>query len=168
MVKLWVTRGLPGSGKSTWAKAWVQGDVTKRAGIERDQLRDMMHERVWKGKDTEDQIVAVQFAAVTALLRSGISVVVSDTCLPDRTFREWEALAIMMGVSCEVKDFRNVPLEVCLERNAQRTGKEFIPKHVILDMHRKFVADLPKPKPVQPKFKTEQDRIEYNNWDMEG
>lgn len=39
MNTLTITRGLPGSGKSTWAKAWTAADPTCRARVNRDDLR---------------------------------------------------------------------------------------------------------------------------------
>lgn len=172
MVELVVTRGLPGCGKSTWAKAWVDKDVTHRARVERDQLRNMMHNGVWKGRATEDQIVIAQTAIVGGLLLEEISVVVSDTNLPEHVFDMWKGHAERMGVKFTVKDFRQVPLETVLKQNAQRTGKEFIPKHVILDMNAKYIKrDKPK-KPVDIQAvrakMTERERFEYNNPDFEG
>jgi len=141
MVELVVTRGLPGCGKSTWAKAWVAENVTHRARVERDQLRNMMHDGVWKGRATEDQVVLGQLAMVSALLTGGVSVVVSDTNLHEGVFNQLEALAKQLDVEFTVQDFRDLPLDVCLKRNAQRTGKEFIPKHVILDMYNKYIKE---------------------------
>ena len=43
MPTLHITRGLPASGKSTWAREWVAEDPASRAEVNRDQLRLMMH-----------------------------------------------------------------------------------------------------------------------------
>ena len=42
MPKLILTRGIPASGKSTWAKAWVQEDPQRRVRVNRDDLRRML------------------------------------------------------------------------------------------------------------------------------
>lgn len=39
MSKIIVTRGLPASGKSTWAKAWVAADPANRVRVNRDAIR---------------------------------------------------------------------------------------------------------------------------------
>jgi predicted kinase len=39
MGKLILTRGVPASGKSTWAKAWVEEDPLNRVRVNRDNLR---------------------------------------------------------------------------------------------------------------------------------
>lgn len=138
-VELVVTRGLPASGKSTWAKDWVAQNVRHRARIERDALRAMMHDSVWKGHHTENQVVAVQIAAVSELLQSGISVVVSDTNLDVHVFNTWKNLAEQLGAFFRMQDFRDVPLDVCLERNAKRTGRENIPVPAIRSMYERYI-----------------------------
>ena len=81
MATLIITRGLPGSGKSTKAAAWVADDPATRARVNRDMTRDMLHGGF---VDQERQINAVRDASVTALLQRGINVVVDDTSLPSR------------------------------------------------------------------------------------
>ena len=41
MSKLIITRGLPASGKSTWAKQWVLEDPEHRVRINQDDIRLM-------------------------------------------------------------------------------------------------------------------------------
>lgn len=141
--KLVVTRGLPASGKSTFAKAWVSKNPRKRARVEKDQLRAMMHDSVWLGRHTEDQVNLVEYNMVYDLLKSGISVVVSDTNLDVHTFNKWRDLAKDKGlahVEFSMEDFRDVPLQVCLDRNARRTGKEFIPVEAIMSMYERNIV----------------------------
>lgn len=40
--KIILTRGIPGSGKSTWARAWVEESPETRIRINYDDLRNMM------------------------------------------------------------------------------------------------------------------------------
>lgn len=51
-----VLRGLPGSGKSTWAKEWVAGDPDNRVRINRDDIRYASFGKYW-GVD-EDYVSA--------------------------------------------------------------------------------------------------------------
>lgn len=140
-VKLIMTVGLPGCGKSTYAREWVAQNVRHRARVERDQLRAMMHDSVWKGDATERQIVAVQKLAVEELLTSGVSVVVSDTNLTKENQDLWRDIAKRCKVQLVVKDFRNVPLEQVLAQNAQRTGKQFIPVEVITNLYNRYIKE---------------------------
>lgn len=139
LTELIVTRGIPGSGKSFWAKNWVAEDVRHRARVERDQLRAMMHDSVYIGHHTENQITTAQKAMVKSLLKAGVSVIVSDTNLDLNTFKGWRVMAVDLGVTFRMQDFRDVPLEVCIERNAKRTGKEFIPEDVIRSKWERYI-----------------------------
>src|SRR5690606_5077486 len=82
MTQLILTVGLPGSGKSTWAKQWVAEDPARRARVNRDDLRAMLRgQLVWGDRDLEAQVTVAQRATVAALLADGVSVVVDDTNL---------------------------------------------------------------------------------------
>jgi predicted ABC-type ATPase len=143
-----ITRGLPGSGKTTVARAWVADDPIHRARVNRDDLRAMVHDSVWLGHDTEKQIQAGRDALVTALLKRGVDVFVDDTNLPSRTARDLRRLAVLAGVGFEVIDLTDVALDVCLERNALRGGRALVPEDRIREMHQKYVAGKPYPLPL--------------------
>jgi tRNA uridine 5-carbamoylmethylation protein Kti12 len=66
-------------------------------------------------------------------------VVVSDTNLAENVYNDLWELAASEGAEFQLQDFRDVPLDVCLERNAQRTGKEFVPKEAILRMYNTYI-----------------------------
>ncbi len=81
MPTLIITIGLPGSGKSTWAKAWVGEDPARRARVNRDDLRAMLHGGRVGTAWQERQVTLAQHAAVRALLLHGFEVMVDDTNL---------------------------------------------------------------------------------------
>lgn len=141
MTELVVTVGLPASGKTTWAKEWVADDPKHRARVERDQLRLMMHDGLWLGGDTENQVVFAQHAMVRALLRRGISVVVSDTNLAPQVFASWDQMADDERVIFVEKSFREVSLDTCLKRNAKRSGREQVPVSAIVNMYNKYLKE---------------------------
>lgn len=117
---LTITRGLPGSGKSTWAEVRVAEDPANRARVNRDSIREMLHAGVWLGEATERQVRSVRDSAIVALLAAGVSVVCDDTNLDERTVDDLRTLADLMCVGFEVVDLRDVPVEVCVERDAAR------------------------------------------------
>lgn len=149
MPTLTITRGLPASGKTTYARAWVAEDPARRARVNRDDLRAQLHAGTWLGPDTERPIVAVQHAAIRALLDRGVDVICDDTNLPARTVRDLRRVAVLAGAEFAVVDLTDVPLETCLERNAGRiAGGGLVPQEAIIDMNRRYIAGQRFPLPI--------------------
>lgn len=132
-----ITVGLPGSGKTTRAKAWVAVDPEHRARINRDDTRVMLHGG-WLGSDLqEDQVTAVTHSAIQMLLRRGFDVICDDTNLHDRHLRALIALAAGAGAAAEVWDMTNVSLDVCIARDTARgmAGGRYVGETQIRAMH---------------------------------
>lgn len=148
-----ITRGLPGSGKTTRAKEWVAADPGNRARVNRDDLR----ESVFGGfvRENEYSLVKARDSFVKTLLKRGFSVVVDDTNLPNKTVR---SLISLSPDSYEVWDSTDVPLDTCLERNSsperRNSGRE-VPEEVIRDMYQRFVKGKSYPLPL-PEIDSEE------------
>lgn len=131
MGKLVLTRGIPASGKTTWAKAWVSEDPERRVRVNRDDLRRMMFggDVLKLDWERESQVTyAEQTIAVSALVR-GMDVVVDATNLRWGFARQW----FEFGYEVVVRDFP-VSLDVALARNAAR-GRP-VPDSVVARFHR--------------------------------
>ncbi|MEU4229500.1 AAA family ATPase [Nonomuraea sp. NPDC026600] len=146
MPVLRITRGLPGSGKSTWAKSWAAANVGERARVNRDDLRAMLHNGVFVEHVTERHVVAARDNLIAELLGRGIDVACDDTNLPARIVRNLARLAARSRAGFEVHDFTHVPLRVCIERDAAR--ERSVGADVIRSMHRRFLAGRTLPLPV--------------------
>lgn len=144
---LTVTRGLPASGKTTYAKHLLElAEPGSLVRMNRDDLRASMHGKGHYVHDTEKQITLVQHGGIEALLRAGVSVVVDDTNLRSRNLRSLAELAWKTEAEFAVEDFTDVPLMTCLERNAKRA--DAVPDDVILKMHQRYLAGRTLPLPV--------------------
>jgi predicted kinase len=120
VTELVLTRGLPSSGKTTWARAWVADDEVNRVRVNRDDLRNNFYGRYFPVP--ERQVTIAQHAAVRALLAAGISVVVDDTNLRARYARDYADMAAALNVEFWVNDIRT-PVDTCIRWDAQRAGR---------------------------------------------
>lgn len=147
MTTLTLCRGLPGSGKTTWAR--TQPGVA----ISRDELRRELYPEI-TGQDYyhhehfqqhENSVTQLQRKRIRALLEAGISVVVHDTNLVVRRCRELMRIAEDMGAEFVEKRFDEVPVQLCYERQKGRPESEQVPGNVIQHMCDQFfpLADLP-------------------------
>lgn len=128
-MKLLITRGVPASGKSTFAKSWVlDGDVdaAPRVRLNRDDLRFQMFGKYW-GVD-EQAVTVAQHALMVAYFKNRYDVVLDNTNLRARDVKESLALAEKWGYEVEFKDFP-VTKAIALARDKARerqVGEEVI------------------------------------------
>lgn len=145
MTTLYIARGLPGSGKTYMASAWVAEDPERRARINRDDLRAMVHDGVYIAGATEPRIISVRDASISALLRKGVDVVCDDTNLPQRTVRDLARLARRAGADVEVWDLTDRPVDDCVARDAAR--ERSVGEQVIRGMHTRYLQGRSYPLP---------------------
>jgi predicted kinase len=124
MATFTIARGLPGSGKTTWARA-QRGHVR----VSRDDLRHMLHGGMIGQGWAERQVTIAERALVDALLRAGVNVISDNTNLNRKHVRELTALAHAASAEVVVRDFTDVDVEQCVARDASRpdpVGEEAI------------------------------------------
>lgn len=143
MKKVILMRGLPASGKSTYAKQLVDENPNVYKRINRDDLR-MMFDNGYTSRGNEKFVKKVRDILIVKALEEGKSVVVDDTNLSERNFSRISQLVEEFNkqhndtVTVEVKEF-DTPLHECIARDAQR--EKPVGERVIRDMHRQFYDD---------------------------
>ena len=131
MSKIILTRGLPASGKSTWAKefARVNPNVVR---VSRDDLRTQLYPGADYRDIDEDLITEAETALVRAALRQDKTVVVDAMHLQQRYINRWQRL----GYPVEIVEFHTDEATL-LVRNTNRESR--VPNHVIVNNYKKFV-----------------------------
>jgi predicted kinase len=144
MPTLLITRGLPGAGKTTYAKKWVAEDPRNRKRVNRDDLGIQLHgRRFYEDKDlfgpTEKALTIAHHAQIEALLRAGYDVICDDTNLVRKFARDLRDVAARAGAEFEIVDMLDVPLETVYAQNEKRLNTPaYVPPSAIkrmLDRH---------------------------------
>ena len=133
--RLIATRGLPGSGKTTWAKKMVQRRGYKR--INKDDLRTMIDCGKYS-KGNERVVLVMRDALIKESLFMGRTVIVDDTNFEEKHMGRFRELATQYGVAFEIKDFTDVSIKECIRRDLIRPNS--VGHKVILGMYQKYLA----------------------------
>ena len=135
MANLIICKGLPGSGKTTWANGQHGVNVAR---VNKDDIRDEL-KQPWS-RDLENTVIKIRDARILDWLKRGYTVISDDTNLAPKHEVRLRQLAAQASAFVEIKSFLDVPLEVCLERDAQRTGKARVGKDVIMKMYTQYLV----------------------------
>ncbi len=138
MSSLTITRGLPASGKSTFAKTWVAMAPEDRRRVNRDDMRAMLFNKPDYGPKQEAQVTRAVRAMVKELLRSGCDVIADDTNIRPKYVREWARFAKANKADFDVMEFPYDAKE-CIRRDALR-GADKVGADVINGMS-KYLRD---------------------------
>lgn len=132
--KVLFLKGLPASGKSTFAKDFCK-KYDNFIRVNKDDIRAMMTSAFSKVK--EEIVLAMRDQAVVQALTHGFGVIVDDTNLESkheihiRKITEWWNKEVPFEVM-----FFDEPLSVCLERNRLRGNT--VPEDVIISMAKRY------------------------------
>ncbi len=129
-MKLICCVGLPGSGKTTWAKEQITKDRTEqRQGnprmvrVNRDEIRISLGLKDWATWDwqREPEVTVIEDNQLHGALSQPDArvVICDDTNLSADVRRRLEHIAVEHGAAFEIKRF-DVPLEECIKRDAAR------------------------------------------------
>lgn len=150
--KIILTRGLPASGKSTWAKEFVKNSNGKAKRVNKDDLREMIDAGVYS-KTNEQMILNARDNLICNFIEGGAeTIIVDDTNFEEKHFDNIKGLTDAFNnlgrhnITVEYKDFLDVPLEDCLHRDSLRPKP--VGEKVIKSMHQRYILPTIKEGPV--------------------
>lgn len=143
MNKVILTRGLPASGKTTWAKQY-QKENPNTVLVSKDEIRSMLHGGVWS-KGREDFVLKVRDFIIKESVENGHDVIVHDTNLHSKhKNRVWKLVADKATVG--YKDFTDVSVSECVKRDKGRANS--VGSMVIRDMYNRYLKpETPEERP---------------------
>lgn len=117
MSKLIVLQGIPASGKSTWARQWVEKDPSNRIVVNRDSIRRMLG--IYWVPSREDLVTDIEDFSVECALLKKYDVCIDATNLNKKSINRWIKVAEDCNSEIEFKKF-DISLEDALERDKNR------------------------------------------------
>jgi predicted kinase len=136
---LYATLGLPGSGKTTWARLEQSRDRSIVL-VNKDLIRGMMFAAYTP--ENEKMVEAVRDAAIYSALTAGRSVICHDTNTAKRHLDHLAHLAAMHSARFVVRDFTHIDMETCIARQAGRPLTERVPAEAIRRMAMELSATV--------------------------
>ena len=135
--RVWILSGTPGSGKS----AWVRKQIVEKGGVHcsRDEIRFSLLKDDEDYFAHEDEVVALWLEKVTNAINDPEveDIYIDATHLTEKS-RQKTINALPKGEYFIITVFFDVPLEVCIKRNDNRSGRAFVPHSVIRKMYASY------------------------------
>lgn len=133
-----VLKGLPASGKSTWARQQIIDHPGQYKRINKDDLRAMLDNKAWT-RDNEKFTLQARDLLIQAALDEGKHVIVDDTNLHPK--HEAHIRDLVKGQARVTVKFFEADVTTCITRDLQR--HDSVGAHVIEDMYRRWLAPPP-------------------------
>jgi len=136
MSKIILTQGIQGSGKTTWAKAWVAEDPEHRIRINNDDITSMWGQP-FGTSGLYERLKNARLFMLALAIDFNLDIVVDNMNLSNSSLKEVQKLIEDTDYIIEYKDFTKVPLEVCIERDSKRENP--IGAEIITNTYNKYI-----------------------------
>lgn len=124
MPKIILCRGIPGAGKTVWAKAWALKDSEHRVRFNNDDIRNMLGE-YWVPK-REWLVEMLKYHFVHEAMNRNYDIVIDNMNLNPKEIKVYErwiedhnCFDFNFKYKLEFKNF-NTPLDICIIRDSAR------------------------------------------------
>lgn len=142
-----VLRGLPASGKSTFAKGLVTSDPDGWVRVNKDDIRERMLPNGWSKQKERDVVIPERDRLITEALASGKNVIIDDTNLEQKHLQHLYDISVSFGADMQLKDFE-INVDDAIARDAKRPNP--VGEVVIRNMADRFFGVTPT---IVPYFK---------------
>lgn len=144
MNKLIICRGIPASGKSTWARKWVAEDPTHRVRLNWDDMRNMMGPYWVPERENTNVLKELRQCFLRHMMERDWDIVCDNMNLNPKEIEFYKDAVDAFNknghsYTIEFKDFFT-PVEVCIERDSKRENP--IGEKVIRDLWKKYKQDI--------------------------
>jgi len=137
-VKVLILKGLPGSGKSAYAKELMDKEKDW-VRVSRDNLRDMLYFKDFHWAK-EKMLVRIMKEIIVDLVRIGKNVIVDNTHLDPSHIEIVHDALVYSGVDTDVEiKFIDTPLDECIARDSLRSDS--VGETVIRKMYEKWLEE---------------------------
>ena len=141
---LYLLRGAPGAGKSTW----IQNNKLDPYTLSADAIRQMVSGLTYniKGEpvisqEHDSQVWAILMERLEERMDRGEFIIIDATHYRAALLQQYKKLINKYRYRSFVIDFTDVPEEVALRRNLSRDTYKMVPKNTIQKMYRVFESD---------------------------
>jgi predicted kinase len=133
--RLVMMKGLPGSGKTSWANQYILDHPTGAVvRVGKDFLREMLNAGRSHTSPAEKPVSTAEDALITLFLTQQKTVIVDDLNLAPRHEIRLRQLATAAHAEFEVQDFTGVAVGTCIQRDLGRPRS--VGEKVIRDLYR--------------------------------
>jgi predicted kinase len=139
MQNILLLKGLPASGKSTWAITEVKNNPNKYKRINKDDLRAMLDASYWS-RSNEEFILKIQEHIISAALKNGKDIIIDDTNLDDKHFNRICLVAESSNRDITISEkYFPIDLNLAIERDSKRANP--VTEKVIRGFYNRYIKN---------------------------
>ena len=145
MRTLLITRGAPGSGKTTWIKqqgldVYTLSPDNIRVLCSSVELQPTGEFKISQDRDNEQVVWDILFKLLEHRMSRGEFTIIDATASKTKDIQQYKDLAEQYRYRMFIVDFTDVPLDVCLKQNKMRPLEKQVPQKSIENIYARFAT----------------------------